>query len=84
MLFLFAYKSKYTTCVAEIAPQRLKKLATETTAVVVPDHVTIVPMHKDNINCAKKTMLLTMAISVPSPLICAPCDFAFASTANYT
>lgn len=71
------------TCVAEMAPQKLKKLATEITAVVVPDHVTIVPMHNDKINCAKKTMLLTIAISVPSPLICAPCDFEFGSTANY-
>lgn len=55
---------------AQIAPQKLKKLAVEITAVVVPDHFTIDPMHRDKINCAKKTILLTIAISVPSPLIC--------------
>lgn len=70
------------TCVADIAPQKAKKLATEMTAVVVPDHVTIVPMHIDKMNCAKNTMLLTIAISVPSPLICAPCVLEFASIAN--
>lgn len=69
------------TCVAAAAPQRLKKLAIETTAVVVPDHVTIVPMHNDKMNCAKKTILLTIAISVPNPRICAPCDLDV-STSN--
>lgn len=39
-------------------------------------------MHNDKMNCAKKTMLLTMAMSVPKPRICAPCEFV-ASTANY-
>lgn len=53
---------------ALIAPHKLKKLAIETTAVVVPDHVTIVPMQSDKMNCAKNTMLLTMAISVPNPV----------------
>lgn len=65
------YKSKYIIWVAQQAAQNAKKLATETTAVVVPDQVTIDPMHIDRINCAKNTMLLTIAISVPSPLICA-------------
>lgn len=70
------------TCVAQIAPQKLKKLAIDTTAVVVPDHMTIVPMHKDKMNCAKNTMLLTMAISVPNPRICASCVFEPVSTSN--
>lgn len=68
-------------CVAAMAPQRLKKLAIETTAVVVPDNVTMVPMHSDKMNCARKTMLLTIAISVPNPRICAPCDIDV-STSN--
>lgn len=38
------------TCVAHIAPQKLRKLAVDTTAVVVPDHFTIVPMQIDKIN----------------------------------
>ena len=54
-------------CVAEIAPQKAKKLATETTAVVVPLHETIEPMHIDKMNWARNTMLLTMATSVPRP-----------------
>lgn len=66
-----------------MAAQNAKKLAVETTDVVVPDHVTIVPMHIDKMNCAKNTMLLTIAMSVPSPLICAlSVVFSAASTAN--
>lgn len=59
-------------CVALNAPHKLRKLAIETTAVVVPDHFTIVPMQMDRMNCAKKTMLLTMATSVPRPRTCEP------------
>lgn len=44
------YKSKYIICVAAMAPQKLKKAATLTTAVVVPETLTIVPIHKDKIN----------------------------------
>lgn len=66
------YKSKYMTCVALIAPQKLRKLATLTTAVVVPDHITIEPIHSDKINCAKNTILLTMAMSVPRPRTSVP------------
>lgn len=54
-------------CVAARAPQKLKKLATLTTAVVVPDTFTIVPIQIDKINCARNTILLTIATSVPSP-----------------
>lgn len=66
------YKSKYMICVALIAPQKLRKLATLTTAVVVPDQITIEPMHKDSTNCARNTMLLTMATSVPRPRTSVP------------
>lgn len=68
-LFLVSfYRSKYITCVAEMAPHKLKKLATATTAVVVPDHATIEPIQIDSINWARNTILLTMAMSVPRPL----------------
>lgn len=59
------------TCVAHIDAQNAKKLAIDTTAVVVPDHLTMDPMHNDRMNCAKNTILLTIAMSVPSPRICA-------------
>lgn len=78
---ILLYKSKYMICVADNAPQKLKKLATLTTAVVVPDHVTIVPMHIDKMNCAKNTMLLTMAMSVPKPRTSVP-SFASPSAVN--
>lgn len=55
------------TFVAESAPQKLRKLATDTTDVVVPDQVIIVPMHIESTNWARKTMLLTIAMSVPRP-----------------
>lgn len=48
--FTHDYKFKYITRVAAMAPQKLKKLATLTTAVVVPDNLTIVPIHIDKIN----------------------------------
>lgn len=38
------------TFVAESAPQKLRKLAIETTAVVVPDHVIIDPMQAERMN----------------------------------
>lgn len=59
-------------CVALIAPQKLRKLATLTTAVVVPDQITIDPMHKDRMNWARNTMLLTIAMSVPRPRTSVP------------
>lgn len=79
--FYIVYKSKYIIWVAERAPQKLRKLAVDTTAVVVPDTETIVPIHIDNINWAKNTMLLTMATSVPSPLTDDP-SFAVPSVSN--
>lgn len=66
------HKSKYMICVALIAPQKLRKAATLTTAVVVPDQITILPMHSDRMNWARNTMLLTMATSVPSPRTSVP------------
>lgn len=72
------------TCVAHIDAQNAKKLAIDTTAVVVPDHLTIDPMHIDRMNCAKNTILLTIAMSVPSPRICARSSGVFvASRANF-
>lgn len=72
------------TCEADSAPQKLRKLATLTTAVVVPVHNTIDPIHRDRINCAKNTILLTIAISVPKPRSSVP-SFAFPSavTSNF-
>lgn len=61
------HRSKYMTCVATMAPQKLRKLATPTTAVVVPARLTMLPMHMERMNWARKTMLLTMATSVPKP-----------------
>lgn len=79
-----AYKSKYIICVAHIEAQNAKKLAIDTTAVVVPDHFTIEPMHIDKMNCAANTILLTIAMSVPSPRICARSSGVFvASIANF-
>lgn len=78
------YKSKYIIRVAQIAAHNAKKLAVETTAVVVPDHVTIDPMHSDSMNWARNTILLTIAISVPRPLICAwSGELSAASMANW-
>lgn len=51
-----------------MAPQKLRKAATLTTAVVVPVQDTIVPIQIERINCARKTIELTIATSVPSPL----------------
>lgn len=51
-------------------PKNASALATLTTAVVVPAAVTIVPMHIDSMNCARKTILETRATSVPRPRIC--------------
>lgn len=68
------YKSKYITCDADKAPKKLKALATDTTAVVVPEYVTIVPIHIDKMNCAKNTILLTIAMSVPNPRTWPPID----------
>lgn len=71
-------------CVALNAPHKLRKLAIETTAVVVPDHFTIVPIQMDKMNCAKKTILLTIATSVPRPRICVPtCSSPSAFNSNY-
>lgn len=56
-----------------MAPKNASAAATLTTAVVVPDTLTIVPMHMERMNCARKTMLEIMATSVPKPLICC-CD----------
>lgn len=55
------------TCVAAMDPKKARALATLTTAVVVPDIDTIVPMQRDRINWARNTMLETIATSVPRP-----------------
>lgn len=55
------------TRVALIAPQKLKKAAVPTTAVVVSVIETICPITQERMNCARKTMELTMATSVPIP-----------------
>lgn len=78
------YKSKYIICVAHMAPQKLRKLAVDTTAAVVPDHATIEPIQIDRMNCAKNTMLLTMATSVPRPRTCVPLFASpLVSSSNY-
>lgn len=59
------------TCVALIAPQKLRKAAVLTTAVVVCVIETICPINKDKMNCARKTIELTIATSVPMPLFSA-------------
>lgn len=69
---LIVYRSKYMIWVALMAPQKLRKLATLTTAVVVPDQITIEPMHSDRMNWARNTMLLTIAMSVPRPRTSVP------------
>jgi hypothetical protein len=45
-----AYRSRYMTCVALMAPQKLKKAAVETTAVVVCRIETIWPIRHDKMN----------------------------------
>ena len=52
---------------AVMAPQVLRTAAITTTIVVVPAAVTIEPTQRLSTNCARKTMLETMATSVPSP-----------------
>lgn len=58
------------TCVAEIAPHAANTLAAQTTAVVDPTAAMMEPMHKERINCARKTMEDMMATSVPRPRTC--------------
>lgn len=50
--------------------QNANVLATLTTEVVVPESETMVPIQIDNTNCARKTILETIAISVPNPRTC--------------
>lgn len=50
-----------------MAPQNENMLAALTIAVVVPDMLTMVPMNMDRMNWAKKTILDTIATSVPKP-----------------
>lgn len=52
---------------ADNAPQAAKELATPTTAVVVPDKLTMDPRPHERINCAKNTIEETIATSVPKP-----------------
>lgn len=52
-----------------MAPKNARVVATLTTAVVVPDRLTMVPMHIESMNWARNTMLETMATSVPRPRI---------------
>lgn len=71
--------------VAKKAPHAASVLATQTTAVVVPDQLTMVPKQHESKNWARKTMDDTMATSVPRPRT--PPSFWTASpsavTANY-
>lgn len=62
------YKSKYTTWVALIAPRKLKIAAATTTVTVLSTRSIMEPRNVERINCARKTILLTTATSVPSPL----------------
>ncbi|OAD52953.1 hypothetical protein WN48_11200 [Eufriesea mexicana] len=50
-----------------MAPQAARVLATHTTAVVVPDLLTIVPRQQESRNCARNTIEETIATSVPRP-----------------
>lgn len=52
---------------AEIAPQNARKAATPATAAVVPAQLTILPMQIERVNCARNTIELTIATSVPRP-----------------
>ena len=52
---------------ADNAPQAANVLATPTTAVVVPEILTMVPKQQESKNCAKKTIEETIAMSVPNP-----------------
>lgn len=60
-------RSKYIIWVADNAPQAASVLATPTTAVVVPEILTIVPRQQESKNCARNTIDDTIATSVPSP-----------------
>lgn len=62
-----SYKSRYMTLVALIAPQKLKKAAVPTTAVVVCVIATIWPIMHERMNWARNTIELTIATSVPMP-----------------
>lgn len=66
-----------------MAPQTLRRLATTVTITVDPANWTNVPIVDDRHNCAKKTILLTTAISVPIPRIC-PFVFHPVNWSNYS
>lgn len=69
---------------ADKAPQAAKVLATPTTAVVVPETLTMVPRPHESINCAKNTIEETIAMSVPNPRTSPLCIASpSAVTANY-
>jgi hypothetical protein len=57
------------TLVALIAPQKLKNAAVPTTAVVVCVMATTCPMMHERMNCARNTIELTIATSVPIPRV---------------
>lgn len=57
---------------AVIAPQKARNEAIAITATVDPTALTMEPMNMDRMNCARKTMLLSMATSVPRPRSCVP------------
>ena len=58
---------------ADKAPHAANVLATTTTAVVVPERLTIVPKQHESTNCAKNTIEETIAMSVPNPRTPPPC-----------
>jgi len=68
--------------VADIAPHKPRMAAKLTTVVVVPKKLTIYPIHMERMNCARKTMLLRIATSVPSPRSCVPCETPPSLTAS--
>ena len=71
------------TRVAATAPHRARDEATATTVTVEPTTLMSVPMHMESMNCARNTMELTMATSVPSPRSCVHATAApLASTSN--
>lgn len=67
---------------ADIAPQILRKLATMVTITVELARWINVPIVDDKHNWARKTILLTMAMSVPIPRIC-PLELDWFNRPNY-
>ena len=67
MVTTFYQRSKYTIWLALIAARKLKMAAATTTVTVLSTRSIMDPRNVERINCAKNTILLTTAISVPRP-----------------